>query len=1008
MIGSAGDEAAEVDDYVILDENGNAIGNTVSFGLGEMSKVLTVVATPDSTNEYPETLNLAIEADDAGSYQISATNGASIQLFDLPDHPDNVALFTGIFTQDGNAVVASNGTGFTTATINGTRTELLLWNEFSNLTSTQQDSHIHKANAGPAPGAIIYAITNVPGDESGVSPDSDPLNGPVTAYPWDITESSGAVPTSGGAASKQVIIDSLFGQNGETPLYLNIHTVDNPAGEIWAFLNLSGGSQTEPTAPDPYATPGSVEYPQLSGDELEMEVRRFLNQATFGATDAEVGSIVGAIETERLTDPDYHRHEEFEAWMDDQMNPAVVPQSYLLDFNLAVDFQHYKLAGSFDPVRNPPMNGYTTPIEPTTWPSVDRTSTNTEHWHLTHAYPITYDDFRLIDDNNLSEPGSNQRRHTHWQMMINARDQLRQKMGFALQQIVVVSDSLDEIQDNPYGGSNYQDQLNIHAFGHYRDILGYVNWSPIMGKWLSSLQNQKAADLDGDGNPDIFPDENLAREDMQLFSIGLFELWPDGSLRLGSDGLPIPTYTNDDIQEFAKILTGQSFKFYNSTRDPWGGTPIASLAENGTFNRGQSTNGYLSLRYSYPMKMFGEYHALGPKTFAGTTIDNTHLTDPTDQGIADIEAAVDWLAGKPGDGQPDYDMVNSHRSVPAFICRRLIQRFTTSNPSKDYLHRVATAFKDNEGDLGLTIKAILLDPEARVPDLNNNRFGLKKSSLESYVQVLRSLGAITYLPLSDPAGAAPYDTAPGNFSNTDLYLESYGWPTVQRTQQERNFRFNQDYTITTGSADLQMVPFEQLTVFNWYLPDYAPGGPISESGLVAPEFQLANEQDITRNINYLNVIARSTGGYSTNLAGTSGNQRLALGVTDSSTDNNDRLRIDRQGLADLWYPMPGSEPSPTVDRTSESLADEMLVDEIDKRLTLGYLKTKYPYDPSDDDDPNVPGVDDLLKNPRELIIDALTAHNNPFSGNNDDSDRRNKFQDALYLIIYSPEFQIKK
>ena len=99
-------------------------------------------------------------------------------------------------------------------------------------------------------------------------------------------------------------------------------------------------------------------------------------------------------------------------------------------------------------------------------------------------------------------------------------------------------------------------------------------------------------------------------------------------------------------------------------------------------------------------------------------------------------------------------------STPAFLSLRLIQRFTTSNPSTAYLHRVATVFKNTEGHLGETLKAILLDPEARNIDLSDTRFGIKKSPLEAYLQLLRTLGAYTYIPLQDPAGAAPYDQAP--------------------------------------------------------------------------------------------------------------------------------------------------------------------------------------------------------------------------------------------------------
>ncbi|MEP4077963.1 DUF1800 family protein [Haloferula sp.] len=1016
LIGSAGDEEAEASDYSIVDADGNIITNQVSFAYGEMVKVLTVIATLDSENEYPETVNTALELDDAGSYTISATNGASIQLFDLPEHPDNVALFTGTFSLDGAAVVPSDGSGFTTATINGPRTEMRFWDEFSNLTSSQQDSHIHKSNVGPAPGAIIYAITNVPGAESGEEPDSDPLNGPIADYPWDLTTSSGAVPSSGGEASKQTIIDSLFNQNGESPLYLNIHTVDNPAGEIWAFLALSGGSQTSPGAPPVADAPGSAGYPQITDSgELEGEVRRFLNQATFGATDAEVTAIVSDIETERLTDANYHRHTAFEAWIDDQMNPAVVPQTYQLDYHLATDWQFYVLAGTFDPARNPdnlsdPLDPLLTPTRPSVWPTIDRTNPNPEHWHLSLAYPINRDDLDLIDDNGLIDPDNRTRRQANWQMMLNAKDQLRQKAGFALQQIVVISTTASAIDDNPYGASNYQDMLNYHAFGHYRDVLGYVNWSPMMGKWLSSLQNQKAADLDDDGSFDIFPDENLAREDMQLFSIGLFELWPDGSLRLGSDGLPIPTYTNDDIREFAKVLTGQSFGRYNSTSAPYGGVPYDSMVESPDFVESQNPNGLLTMRYSYPMKMFGDYHDLTVKTFAGTTIDNTDILDPSEQGVADIEDAMDWLAGKPGDGQPDFDMVNSHRSVPAFICRRLIQRMVTSNPSTAYLHRVATTFKDSEGDLGLTIKAILLDPEARRVDLSDTTFGMKKSPLEGYIQMVRSLESITHIPVTDPGGAAPFDTAPGDFSNPDLFLDNFGLPAAQLANQWRNVRYLYNNTITSGTENLQMTPFHQETVFNWYLPDYSPGGPVSEAGLVAPELQLANEPDVIRNINYFETITRSTNGISIDsLAGRSSNQRLALGIDedDSSVDNNDRIRLDRVALAAAFYP--ATAPAALPGRSVESTADEMLVDELDRRLTYGFFKRRYPYDPSDDDDPDTPGVDDLLKNPRELIIDGLTdGHNDPFSGSNDDADKLNKLSDALYLLTFSPEYQIKK
>lgn len=1010
LIGSAGDEQAEPEDYALFDNNGQLVSDSVSFALGEMRKVLTVVAVPDNNNEYPETLNLAVAASTDASYELSETlNGASIQLFDLADNPANNAIFTGSFSPDGNATSATQGSGFTTAILNGPRTKLFLTNEFSNLTSVQQDSHIHKSNAGPAPGDIIYSITNEPGGESLPPPASDPFLGFLTDYEWDLTESSGAVPTAGGAASKQTIIDSLFAQNGESPLYLNIHTVDNPAGEIWAFLNLTGGSISDPGTPTVAPAAGSADYPQLFEEELEAEVRRFLNQATFGATDAQVMEMVTAIEAARVDDPAYHRDAAYRDWIEAQMT---MTQSYLLDYHLASDFQFMKLNGMFDPERNPDRDGRATPVEPAVWPTVVRSDPDPERWYLSAPYPITREDQRLIDANNLRAlPGSREGRQAYWQMMLNARDQLRQKMGFSLQQIVVASKAITAIRDSPYAASNYQDQLNIRAFAHYRDVLGYVNWSPIMGRWLSSLGNQKGLDIDGDGTDDISPDENLARENMQLFSIGLFNLWPDGSLRLGPDGAPNNTYDNEDIREFAKVLTGLSFAIQNDRDIPWGGVSYDELEENTNFSLSQNQAGLFELKYSYPMKMFGEFHDRSVKTFAGVTIDNTDLTEPSAQGIADIEDSLDWLAGSPGDGDPDFDMVHSHGSTPAFICERLIQRFTTSNPSRDYLHRVATAFKDGEGDLAATIRAILLDPEARVLDVNETVFGIKRSPLESYLQLARTMETVNFLPLTDPGQDPLFANAAGNYDNEDLYLDNFGLSASQMANQERNFRFLQHFTITEGSTGIQMIPFRQETVFNWYLPDYAPSGPIADAGLVSPELQLANEPDVIRNINYQHLLLRGNSGlFMDSLGGSGTTQRRTFGITDdedNSVDVHENLRLDRDKWVALLYPT--EEPSPTETRTAESLADEHLVDELDKRLTLGLFKVRYPYDPSDDDDPAVAGEDDLLKNPRELIIDAITAgHGDPYSGNNDDNDRRGKLIDALYLLSISPEFQIKK
>ena len=1000
LVGSAGDEPAEAEDYQLIDEDGTVITDTVSFEFGEMSKTLTVIAIKDNINEYPETLNLALYPDAA--YEISDTiNGASIQLFDLPESPSNFAIFTGLFSQDGAAVTASSGSGSTTAILNGPRTRLLLSTEFTGLTSNQQDGHIHKSNPGTVSservGDIIYAITNVPGAEGDNPPASDPRLGSLDNYEWDLTISSGAIPTSGGGASKQTIIDSLFGQNDETPLYYNVHTVSNPAGEIWSFLELAGGTIADPGTPDAPAAPGSAEFPQLTGDDLDAEVRRFLDQATFGSTQEEVASMVAAIENERLTNPSYHRHSAFEDWLDAQM---AIPQYFHVDYQIASNFQQMKLRGWFDPSLNPSDGETDPPSLPSTWPIIDRSHPDPAKWHLSGPYPATSEQGALASDNNRGTFLFNSdRRNTHSQMMSGAPDQLRQKMGFALQQIVVVSAIDDTIRNSPLAAGNYQDQLNIHAFSHYRDVLGFVNWSPIMGNWLSSIQNQKALDVDGDGANDIFPDENLARENMQLFSIGLFDIWPDGTLRLGTDGSPNNTYTNADIREFAKIITGQSFSTNNN---PWGGVAYDDQPNLTSFTTSQGQSTIFGDRYTYPMKMFGDYHDRSIKTFAGTTIDNSDITDATEQGIADMEDALDWLAGKPGDGVPDYDMVSSHGSTPAFISRRLIQRFVKSNPSREYLHRVATVFKDSEGDLALTLKALLLDPEARVIDLSDPTIGMKKSALECAFQLIRNLGAFTYIPFT-PTTAYPFDDAPGDYSNPDIYLTNFGYPASQATGHRLNQRLHMGVPGSTSTASLVMESFFQETVFNWYLPDYAPSGPLANSGLVSPEMQLVNEQDVIRNINYYRELF-------VNLTGVNGlpfggandpPQRTAFGVTDTSADRYDNYRLDFERLVAEVYPT--TAPTPTGTQTTEFLANLAMLDELDRRLTYGNLKKRYPIDPSDD------GPDGIFQNPRELILAAITfGGDDPYDGNNDQNNRQDRVEDALYLLVSGPDFQIRK
>lgn len=289
------------------------------------------------------------------------------------------------------------------------------------------------------------------------------------------------------------------------------------------------------------------------------------------------------------------------------------------------------------------------------------------------------------------------RRFAWWHRTVTSQDELRQRVAFALSQIFVVSDNVDDLIINPFALSGYYDTLLNNTFGNYRDLLRSVTLHPAMGIYLSHVNNRRS---DPDNN--IFPDENYAREVMQLFSIGLFELNIDGSLKLDNSGRPIPTYSNVEIREFAKVFTGLSFGGSNA----FFGNPFPD---------------FLS-----PMQMFDAEHEPGVKNLLNGTVV------PAGQiGSQDIDAAIDNLF--------------NHPNVGPFIGKQLIQRLVTSNPSPAYIERVARAFNgDNSsvrGDMRDVIRAVLLDPEATAMPDTNADFGKLREPVVRYASLLRQFGA---------------------------------------------------------------------------------------------------------------------------------------------------------------------------------------------------------------------------------------------------------------------------
>ena len=265
----------------------------------------------------------------------------------------------------------------------------------------------------------------------------------------------------------------------------------------------------------------------------------------------------------------------------------------------------------------------------------------------------------------------NQVIESFWQQAAGGEDQLRQRMAFALSQIFVVSMQPDALAAQPRGVASYYDMLGQHAFGNFRELLEGVTLHPMMGLYLSHLRNQKESGV-------RVPDENFAREVMQLFTIGLYQLNQDGSARL-SGGQPVPTYQRADVSGLAKVFTGWS----------WAG-PDKSGAR---FYGGTAAPG----RDWQPMQNYPSFHSTADKHFLGVDLGGAG------GATAELKTALDTLF--------------QHPNVGPFIGRQLIQRLVLSNPSPAYVGRVAAAFADNgagvRGDMRAVIRAILLDPEAR-------------------------------------------------------------------------------------------------------------------------------------------------------------------------------------------------------------------------------------------------------------------------------------------------------
>ena len=409
-----------------------------------------------------------------------------------------------------------------------------------------------------------------------------------------------------------------------------------------------------------------------------------------------------------------------------------------------------------------------------------------------------------------------------WETAMSADDQLRQRVALALSEIFVVSDSDGlGLSDFQFGISSYYDVLVKHAFGNFRDLMEEVTLHPAMGDFLSMTRNQKSNE---EGT--IRPDENYARELLQLFTIGVHELNLNGTEKLDSNNQAIPTYNQKTIEEFAKVFTGWSYA-------------------------GEDWNTYFGeADHTKPLEAVEEFHDTSAKQLLNGA-----------QSPAGQSAQVDL----------DFSLDNifDHPNVGPFISKQLIQRLVTSNPSPEYIERVASKFNDNgngeRGDLRMVINTILLDEEALATN-KPNTFGklrepmLRMSHLWRVFKMQTSLKVGHYWESDRSCGQ-------GTYPYYDFWLAL------------------PEFARRTGQG-----PLQARSVFNFFNPSFSPTGILNDSGLSAPEFQIINENTLVATTNLFHFMIQRFRDSEPFTPALDEYSRLDLGlVTNLAADTNQLL-----------------------------------------------------------------------------------------------------------------------
>ena len=404
-------------------------------------------------------------------------------------------------------------------------------------------------------------------------------------------------------------------------------------------------------------------------------------------------------------------------------------------------------------------------------------------------------------------------------------DQLRQRVAFALSEILVTSQENNTLSGFPLGLAYYYDILIRNAFGSYRTLLEEVTLSPAMGVYLNMMGNRRA-----DLSQNLHPDENYGREINQLFSVGLVMLNLDGTPQLNGLGQPIPTYNQSTITNFAHVFTGWNW---------------ADCDANGYDNFIYCGPDYTaSANFLTPMVPF----ETPPPKDAGAPSYHDNGTD----AVNDVVQKV--LLQYPGathggivinghtaaqDLAFALDNIANHPNVGPFISKQLIQRLVTSNPSPAYVQRVATVFNNNgsgvRGDLKAVVQAILLDDEARNgAQKNPDTFGKLREPLLTLTHYWRAMHAQHKCGQDIDQNNSDGTVTHYRYANQPYRYAGYG--TAWNTN-------------ATQYGGVDQASLDAFTVFNFFKPGFKPSGELATRNLVGPEFQLQTDSIIANSTN---------------------------------------------------------------------------------------------------------------------------------------------------------------